>query len=259
MTSNPFKIALFADQVVGEQSLRYLLTQHRSDLCFIVVQEQNPWIKSLADQFQIAKEHIFTSKQLEDKGVQQRFRAEQISFFILAWWPTIIKQPWLSIPHSGIINFHPSLLPFNRGKHYNFWTLVEDTPFGVSLHFVDESVDGGDIIFQKQIPKTWEDTGESLYRKAQTAMFELFTESYAQIRVGKFSRTKQKAAEGSIHYAKELEVASKIELTKNYSAKELLNLIRAKTFPPHPGAWFEDDGNIYEVTVNIRKRQSDVK
>lgn len=61
---------------------------------------------------------------------------------ILAWWPRILKARILSIPSMGWLNFHPSLLPNNRGKNPNFWCLADTTPCGVSLHFIDEGGTG---------------------------------------------------------------------------------------------------------------------
>jgi len=44
-----------------------------------------------------------------------------------------------------------------------------------------------------------------------------------------------------------------IELDKAYKARELLDLLRARTFRPHPGAWFLENGERYEVRVEIKK------
>ena len=50
-----------------------------------------------------------------------------------------------------IINLHLSYLPFNRGAHPNFWSFIDNTPSGVSIHEVDEGIDTGKIIYQKKI------------------------------------------------------------------------------------------------------------
>lgn len=173
---------------------------------------------------------------------------------ILAWWPKLISPAVMSLAKGGFINTHPSLLPHNRGKHYNFWALVEQAPFGVSLHFVDEGIDSGDVIAQLPIPYDWEDTGETLYVKAGKAMIELFKGAYPQIRNGSMQRVAQNLNMGSLHYAKEIDVASKIDLDKTYSARELINLMRARTFPGCPACWFEENGNTYEISVNIKRK-----
>ena len=42
-------------------------------------------------------------------------------------------------------------MPFNKGAHPNFWSFVENTPSGFSIHQVDHGVDTGKIIYQKKI------------------------------------------------------------------------------------------------------------
>ena len=127
-------------------------------------------------------------------------------------------------PRLGCLNFHPSYLPYNRGKHYNFWSLVEDTTFGVTLHFLDEGVDTGDIAFQSIIDKSWEDTGETLYNKAQQEIVRLFKTKFPEIKNGSIPRQPQEMSKGSFHRSEELDFASRIDLDRSYKARELLNL-----------------------------------
>ena len=84
----------------------------------------------------------------------------------LLWWPTILEDKILNKFKTGIVNFHPSYLPFGRGKDPYFWSIVNDEPFGISCHFIDNKIDSGQLIIQKRISKEWTDTGESLREKA---------------------------------------------------------------------------------------------
>jgi methionyl-tRNA formyltransferase len=84
-------------------------------------------------------------------------------------------------------------------------------------------------------------------------MFRLFVESYPRIVNADYVRVRQKRGEGSFHVAAELERASQVFLDKRYKAKDLLNLLRARTFPPHPACHFFDQGEKYEVRVEIKK------
>ena len=175
---------------------------------------------------------------------------------ILAWWPKIVPKAVFDIPAQGFINTHPSFLPWNRGKHYNFWALVELAPFGVSLHRVTENVDAGRVIAQKSIDYDWTDNGESLYQRAQNEMTSLFLEVWPELRAGKLIEPTDKENSepvGSVHYAEELDRASNISLDSSYLARDLLNLLRARTFPPHPGCWFEDEGEFFQVRIEIER------
>ena len=76
---------------------------------------------------------------------------------ILAWWPYILKGRVIKIPKKGWLNFHPAYLPFNRGKHPNFWCLVDETKCGVTLYFIDEvdqDINEGTFHLSKELIET---------------------------------------------------------------------------------------------------------
>jgi methionyl-tRNA formyltransferase len=251
---NSCKIVLFADGVVGLRVVEFILLRFPDDLAAIITTGSSSLVYSNIISINPSLQAIhFFSDLLEEPSVLEKLNSNQAQYFILAWWPYIIKKNIFSIPAKGTVNFHPSYLPYNRGKNYNFWTLIEDSKFGVTLHFVEESIDSGDILFQKEIPKTWEDTGETLYKKAQHVIVELFIESYDDLRTHHYVAKKQNVTEGTFHFAKELEAASTIHLDQTYTGREILNILRAKTFPPYPGAKFKDGLHTYEVLITIKQ------
>lgn len=252
---NKIKLIIFADKHVGKETIRFLLTNYPDHVsCIIVTDKESEILSFIINETNFNKNYVLFNTDLKKENDIQFLKEINPDYILLAWWPFIIKEPILLLPKIGTINFHPSLLPYNRGKHYNFWTIVEDTPFGVTIHFVDNSIDGGDIIFQKEIEKTWEDTGQTLYQKAQRAMLELFFENYKRIVDQNYKRIKQDCNKGSFHYGKELEPASQIILEKEYKAKDLLNLIRARTFPLYPGCYFYNEkGEKFEIRIEIKK------
>lgn len=177
------------------------------------------------------------------------------SLGILAWWPVIVKEPLLSLPQRGWVNFHPSLLPYNRGKHPNFWALRSSTPFGVSLQMIDAGIDTGPVIAQRQIEVGWTDNAKTLHDAARKEIVSLFIEKFDSIVDNTLPPVQQDESLATSHHSSEIEKASRIELDTPTTARDVLNLIRARTFPPHPGAWFEEDGEQYEVRIDVVKRQ----
>lgn len=78
----------------------------------------------------------------------------------------IIKKDLLQIPKIGVINRHNALLPKNRGRLTPFWVLYkQEKETGVSIHFVEEGIDSGDIIVQKQYEISEKDTFNSIVKK----------------------------------------------------------------------------------------------
>jgi methionyl-tRNA formyltransferase len=166
-----------------------------------------------------------------------------------------LRREFLNLGQRITLNLHPSLLPHCRGKDPNFWTIVEGRPFGVSIHHVVAEIDAGDIAFQREISHDWEDTGKTLYRKAEHTIVELFADAYPRIVNFDVPRHPQATASGSFHMRKELDPRSLIDLDRQYTAREILNLLRARTFEPHPACRFVDGGETYEVRVSIRRKR----
>jgi methionyl-tRNA formyltransferase len=247
-------VALFAAGNVGLEVSRFFCESNEPLACVVVDSKGNDaQNREIIRTAGVAPERVYRSDGLGNTQCLTELKALSLDLILLAWWPYILKEEVIQIPRIGCLNFHPSYLPHNRGKHYNFWTLVEDSPFGVTLHFVDKGVDSGDIAFQSRIEKTWEDTGETLYQKAQSEIVKLFKEKYSAIKSGNIPRRPQDLNQGSFHQGAELEAASQIDLEKTYQARSLLNVLRARTFSPHPAAWFLDGGEKYEVRVSIRR------
>lgn len=240
------KLVLFADGVVGMHIAKYLVEQYPQDLSLVVTMTENDIFNLVQDVGKSAC--VFDSEQ----SVSERL-SDDFDLGVLAWWPKILRKPMLEIPSRGFINTHPSLLPYNRGKHYNFWALVEGSPFGVTIHRVDPGVDTGEIVAQQEITYDWEDNGESLYMKARDAMLDLFRKTYPALRTGTIRSTPQNIDEGSSHHSSEMEGESQIDLESQYRARDLLNLLRARTFAGHPGCWFEDNGERFEISIRMRK------
>jgi methionyl-tRNA formyltransferase len=192
---NDFKIGLFADSTVGLRTTEFMIKNHIADLGFICVTKQDSPIIQKSIDWGFDPSQIYVYDDIKIKWDQNKF-----DYFILSWWPYIVDASLFNIPKIGTLNFHPSLLPFNRGKHPTFWNIIEDVPYGVTIHFIDEGIDTGDIVFQKDIKKSWEDTGESLYKKAIIGIVRLFIENYEAIKNGSYKKIKQPDG-GSFHYA----------------------------------------------------------
>jgi|ERR1017187_784751 methionyl-tRNA formyltransferase len=240
------KLVLLADNVVGLDVAKYLLDSYPEDLSLVVTTQRNE-IHCAVEERGIPV-CVFDSAD----GVMSKL-PDGVDLGVLAWWPRILKNPLLEAPRHGFLNTHPSLLPYHRGKHSNFWALIEQAPFGVTLHRVDSGVDAGEIVAQQEIPYDWCDNGGSLYVKAQAAMVSLFCQTYPTLRTGHFDSTPQNKEVGSFHHSSEIDEASKIDLDRMYRGRDLINLLRGRTFEGYPGCWFEEAGDRYEMSIEVRK------
>lgn len=247
----PPSITVFADAEVGLHCTDWLIRNYKLDLANVVTISQN-------EIYRLAEKNGVDAHVFKDDASYLRLCDNKEAGYdlgLLLWWPKIISPSVIRSTKHGFVNTHPSLLPYNRGKHYNFWALVEQCPFGVSLHLVEKGIDCGDLVAQKSIAYTWEDTGETLYRKAIAGMKELFIDTYPRLREQAFATKAQDLSKGSFHVSSELEAASRIALDEPVTARRLLNLLRARTFEGRPACVFCDNGVEYEVRITITKKK----
>ena len=102
------------------------------------------------------------------------------------------------------INLHTSYLPFNRGAHPNFWSWVEQTPAGVTIHEIDEGIDTGPICYQRRTSfDGTRSTFSSTYRELFLDIENLFIENLDDILGGSYQATPQ-TGDGTYHRAGEL-------------------------------------------------------
>ena len=108
-----------------------------------------PSIVSLAWQHQIP---VYQVNRLAAPEVHEALRDLQAKVACVACFSKRIPAALLSVPQEGFLNVHPSLLPYYRGPHPQFWMLRRgDRRFGVTIHFINEHLDAGDIAAQADV------------------------------------------------------------------------------------------------------------
>src|SRR5262249_23517987 len=109
-----------------------------------------------------------------------------------------------------------------------------------------EGIDTGDVIARKEVPVDAVDTGETLYRKLETAAVDLLIETWPLIRSGQTPRIRQDLQQGTYHRTRDVGAIDEIDLDATYTARHLIDVIRARTYPPYSGAYFKvGDRKIY--------------
>lgn len=120
-------------------------------------------LESLAKNYGIPLYHIDNIKTEE---FYKFVRGLKPDIILSVTCPKLIKKELLDIPPLGCINVHCSLLPEGRGNDPAFWSLYQGHKVtGITIHYMDEEMDNGDIISQTVFAISPKDTLESLYRK----------------------------------------------------------------------------------------------
>ncbi len=196
---------------------------------------------------------VIDGSRLHEEQVLELIQRCNADIALSVFFGYILKPNLLRLFPQGVINLHPAYLPYNRGAYPNVWSIVDQTPAGVTMHYVDNGVDTGDIISQQRLPVEPTDTGGSLYSKLEQACVALFKDTWPRVRSGQVTRRPQ-SAEGTVHRVRDVEFLDKIDLEQTYTARQLIDILRARTFSPYPGAYFEVDGRRIYVRLELSEQ-----
>lgn len=137
------------------------------------------------------------------ESISLKFIQNNNIFFIVSYgYGHIITDGIIKFLPNRIVNLHLSLLPWNRGNDPVFWSVVDKTPKGVSIHYIDEGIDTGDIIIQKEINIYSHENIYDFQSRLNLEVQELFKKNWNPIFREKCNRAKQ-IGNGSYHRTKD--------------------------------------------------------
>lgn len=128
----------------------------------------------------------------------------QFDFVISFGYRHIIKKDIIDVCGGSLINLHISLLPYNRGSHPNFWAFHDGTPSGVTIHLIDEGLDTGDILLQRECKfDIITETFSSTYSQLINEIEDLFMSNINCI-LDKTIQSKKQVGSGTYHKSSDL-------------------------------------------------------
>lgn len=186
---------------------------------------------------------VLTPVKIKAEEAVEKLREYPADIFVVAAFGQILSEEILQMPKYGCINIHASLLPEYRGAAPIQWSIIDGKKeTGITIMQMDRGLDTGDILFQKKVPITPEDTGESLFDKLARTGSEFITEALLKIEKGDVHPVKQDDEKSS--YAKMLTKAvGKIDWNK--SAVEIERLVRGLN--SWPSAYTEYKGKQLKI------------
>jgi methionyl-tRNA formyltransferase len=248
---NEMRIIYCANNLVGWEILSWLKERNENIVGLIVhPHEKQRYGDKIISVFDFPNDKKFYGNSLHEQKTLDAISQLQPDIAISVYFGYIFKKSFLELLPKGCINLHPAFLPYNRGAYPNIWSIIDGTPAGTTLHYVNNGIDSGDIISQKQVAKSITDTGETLYQRLESASIELFKETWPKILTGQINPVSQNMLEGTYHNLNDVDKIDEIDLNRSYKAGELINILRARTFPPHNGAYIIQ--NQKKIYVNIQ-------
>ena len=162
-----------------------------------------------------------------------------VDLIIMCGWRQIINQELLKIPTKGIISFHPTMLPQGRGPAPIINTILEGyRESGVTMYYISEGLDDGDIIGQKSFVVGADDYAGDIYKKVIQSGKKLINTYLPKIVEGNAPRVPQKTVDAT-YFPKRTMMNNKINLDKD-SIDLIYRKIRAFS-KPYKGAYIIKD------------------
>jgi len=158
-----------------------------------------------------------------------------IDVLLVMGWPELLESELLEAPAQGCIGRHLSLLPERRGRAPVAWALIHGLErTGVSLFWLDEGVDSGPIVGQREVPIEPDDHAQDLHDKCTEASIALLDEEVVpSFRAGAIEETDQDESAATYTHPRRPDMGI-IDWTD--SAWSVHNFIRGQSHP-YPGAF----------------------
>lgn len=187
---NRLKVVLFALTGFGNTVLASLLEDDRVDVgAVFTVKYDHPFpyyqeqqLIEFCSQRQVSCYHDVNVNSSEGLALVGKHAPDLI---IVATFKQILKETVLSLPKLGVVNIHPSLLPNYRGPcPTNAAILNDEKTTGITIHYVTETVDEGNVLVQRSLGIGKEETDGELRQRLASLAGEMMAEL-----IGKFAGT----------------------------------------------------------------------
>ena len=119
----------------------------------------------------------------QEATIIQIMQAWKVDLIVLAGWMRIITPKFINAFPNRIINLHPSILPKYKGLHAIERALDSgDQMTGVSVHYVNEELDGGEVILQSEVPILPSDDLDTLTKAIQRREYYLLPKAIEYVK-----------------------------------------------------------------------------
>ncbi len=176
---------------------------------------------------------VWQPRRMKDPEAFEAMKKLAADLAILAFVTDIVPGRVLDLPRLGSICYHPSLLPKHRGASAINWAIIEgDTKTGLTIFWVDEGIDTGDILLQKEVDIDPDDTTGTVYfNKLYPLGIEAIVEAVDLIAAGKAPRIPQDHSKATYEPPCDDKVA---DINWSQPGRVVYNFIRG--CDPQPGA-----------------------
>lgn len=229
---------------LGAITLEKLINNNINVVGAVITKTKDSWysgVDKIAQKYNI---NLYEEENINDSTFINKIRKLDIDLIVSVNFAQILKSEIINIPIKGCINTHASLLPKYRGRAPLNWAILKgEKEVGVTVHYIEEGIDTGDIIIQKKIEVNEEEYIGDILEKVKQIYPEIVLESVKLIENDKVIPIKQVKEKGS-YFGKRVREDGEIDIES--SPKDIINLIRALS-RPYPGAYIKNNNNEFII------------
>ncbi len=249
------KIGYFADGPWSHEALKRLLDDNTLEIAFVCARADNPdpVLKSKAIENRL---DFITHPKINSEKFLKWVKKYDCDLFVSMSFNQIFRRELMNLPPLKTINCHAGKLPYYRGRNVLNWVLINDEKeFGITVHYVDEGIDTGDIILQRCYPISDQDNYFSLLERAYEGCATNLYEAIKIIQSNNVKLIIQKDIDSLGFYCPARRDGDE-RLSWNQKSRDIFNFVRAICRPgPEARTYL---GNI-EVKINKLEYFSDAK
>ncbi|MFG6379936.1 MAG: methionyl-tRNA formyltransferase [Lachnospiraceae bacterium] len=231
------RIGYFADGQWAHKSFEKIIKNKNFKIVFVVLRYSSPdkILKKMAEENNIP---VYIYKNINSLEFQNIILKYQADLFVSMSFDQIFREKMINFPKYKTINCHAGKLPFYRGRNVLNWVLINDEKeFGITVHYVDEGIDTGDIILQKVFPISDEDNYQTLLDKSYKECANILYKAIELIYKNKVKSIRQKDIDAVGMYCGKRQKGDEI-IDWNLSSREIFNFVRALCCPgPKAISW----------------------
>jgi len=223
-----------------------LVDDYEVDIRFICVRydTQDEILKNYCKRYNI---DYLKDANINSNSFIKKLKSYECDLFVSMSFNQIFKKEIISLPKLKTINCHAGKLPFYRGRNILNWALINDEKeFGITVHYVDEGIDTGDIILQRSYPITDKDNYATLLEKAYVGCANILYDAIVMFKQGFVKGISQNSIHETGFYCSQRKNGDEI-LNWNQTSREIFTFVRAIC---KPGPMARAFLNGFEMKIN---------
>lgn len=237
------KIGYFADGPWSHEAFEKIITDKTMEVKFIVPRSDSidNTLLNYANEYNIPYHKGIKVNSDEFYKLAASYSCD---LFVSMSFNQIFKNRIINLPKLKTINCHAGKLPFYRGRNILNWALINDErEFGITVHYVDEGIDTGDIILQRSFPISEADNYKTLLKVAYIECANVLYDAIKTVQEGDFKTIIQNDIHPVGFYCGVRGPGDEI-INWNQSSREIFNFIRAICSPGPIATTFKDGKEI---------------